>query len=89
MKRLYLLMATTALFLVLNLPGAAEAAVFYSYDTGKCYEVVYEGVINKFWNIYRCRTCKCQKKDREAVGFETIDAAIDYLEKRYGKLEPR
>ena len=68
--------------------GAVNAGTYLATKSGDCFQVNYEGVINKRYVIYKCRTCKCGAKKKLADGVRSMSDAINYLEKYYGQIEP-
>jgi hypothetical protein len=82
-------LAVMALGLGLLIPSLAAAATYFIPANGRCYVIERKNVINQYYIIYKCRTCECQKRDKEATGFQSMNEAMRYLEKKYGEIERR
>jgi hypothetical protein len=92
MKKILIILVSCILLNGLVAVTHAHAAVFLATRTGQCFEVVRKSVIsqvNPYYVVYRCKNCKCTSKTQEAIGFETMSDAMEYLEDKYGPLKPR
>ena len=92
MKKIILPLFACILLNGLIAVNPANAAVFMATQTGDCYEVVKKslvGQVNPYFVVYRCNSCKCTSKTQEAIGFETMSDAMEYLEDKYGPLKPQ
>ena len=92
MKKVFMIIAFCVLFCGVAPAKPAQAAVFMAMKSGVCFEVVQKSVIsqvNPYFVVYRCNSCKCTTKSQEAIGFETMSDAMQYLEDKYGPLKPQ
>lgn len=92
MKKFSMIIAFCILLCGVAPVKSAQAAVFMAMKSGVCFEVIQKSVIsrvNPYFVINRCESCKCTSKSQEAIGFETMSDAMQYLEDKYGPLKPQ
>jgi hypothetical protein len=92
MKKLLIVLVGCILLNGLIAVTPSHAAVFLATRTGQCFEVVRKSLVaqvNPYYVVFRCKNCKCTGKTQEAIGFETMSDAMEYLEDKYGPLKPQ